>query len=175
MQVLGVRLWPDQRIWVHVRTTLSLQLCTGEAEAQQLCDIGTDHYCSKSCNKCPDSQNIVMLVGGSPTNGPNNFRLNPTFFSLNGSLPACLASPKNDIDSSIPRMRTPGLFVNKGGITLSNINWSLSEIHNIVWLDGNPVMCLGENSLDECYEYDISSDSWSIVGSTTAPGWVTML
>lgn len=47
-------------------------------------------------------------------------------------------------------MRTPGLFVNK---------------------DGNPVMCLGENSLDECYEYDISSDSWSIVGSTTAPGF----
>ena len=118
-----------------------------------------------------------MLVGGSPTNGPHNFRLNPTFFSLNGSLPACLASPKNDIDSSIPRMRTPGLFMNKGGsnLYLNYIHLSLNEIHSILLLDGNPVMCLGDNNLDECYEYDISSDSWSIVGSTTAPGLVKML
>ena len=159
--------------WDHYKDILTL--LSDPAEAQRMCDIGSDHYCSKSCNRCPESQNVVMLVGGSWEQGANTFRLNPTFFSLNGSLPACLASPKNDIDSSIPRMRTPGLFVNKGGSNLNNIHWSLNEIHNIVLLDGNPVTCLGDNNLDECYEYDISSDSWSIVGSTTAPGWVTML
>ena len=36
-----------------------------------------------------------------------------------------------------------------------------SSIHEIqmFWiillLDGNPVMCLGENGKDECYEYDV--------------------
>ena len=59
-----------------------------------------------------------MLVGGSWEQGANTFRLNPTFFSLNGSLPACLNSTKNDIvnDGSLNKIKSPGLFTNKGEI-----------------------------------------------------------
>ena len=80
-------------------------------EAQRVCDIGTDHYCSKACNRCPDSQNVIMLVGGRKSG--NNWYLNPRFFPLNGSLPACLDSTKSDIHSSLSQIRTPAIFVNQ--------------------------------------------------------------
>ena len=85
-----------------------------------MCDIGTDHYCPKTCDQCPGSQNVVMLVGGrSGPNGQNynkeDWTNNPSFFSLNGSLPACLSGTKSDIHSSIIRMESgPALFMNQG-------------------------------------------------------------
>ena len=64
----------------------TLSLCKDTAEAQRLCDVGTDHYCSKSCNRCSDSQNVVMLVGGRKNS--QNWYVNPVFMALNGSFPA---------------------------------------------------------------------------------------
>ena len=82
------------------------------AEAQRLCDVGTDHYCSKSCNRCSDSQNVVMLVGGRMNS--QNWYVNPVFMALNGSLPSCLASVKNDFGNGLTKPRLPGLFINQG-------------------------------------------------------------
>ena len=93
-------------------------LCSDSALAQEWCDGGSDHYCSVSCNRCPASQDVIMLVGGKgQVNGkgtPQEWILNPTFISLNGSLPACYASAKNDIDSSLSEIQSPALFTNQG-------------------------------------------------------------
>ena len=93
-------------------------ICADSALAQETCDMGLDHYCSVACNKCPDSQNIIMFVGGFTKSPTRQWMLNPTFFALNGSLPNCLASPKNDItsDTSYNKYITPALFTNKGDI-----------------------------------------------------------
>ena len=112
----------------------SLYLYKDTAAAQRMCDAGTDHYCSKTCNKCgqyTDSQNLVMLVGGRK-NG-DEYYLNPSFFSLNGSsLPACLDSTKNDIHPSLSKTRTPALFTNQGE-TILLLFWLKKP--QIVWHD----------------------------------------
>ena len=93
-------------------------LQTDSAYAQGMCDAGSDHYCSITCNRCSDSQNIIMLVGGFRRSPSKQWMLNPTFFSLNGSLPTCLASIKNNIsmDSSHNKIKSPALFTNQGDI-----------------------------------------------------------
>ena len=70
--------------------------------------------------------------------------LNPTFFSLNGSLPTCLASIKNDItnDTSYDKYITPALFTNRSVYS---------------YRDENPVMCVGHKFEDECFKYEVGS------------------
>ena len=86
--------------------------------AKEFCDVGSDHYCSVTCNRCQESQNIIMLVGGYQRKPSRQWMLNPTFFALNGSLPSCLNSTKNNItnDGSHTKIRSPGLFINQGDI-----------------------------------------------------------
>ena len=127
-------------------------LCTDSALAQEMCDAGSDHYCSVTCNRCSDSQNIIMLAGGFQQSPSKQWMLNPTFFALNGTLPACLASTKNDInDTSLNKIKMPSLFTNPS----KNVIQSFFRNYYINFLDGNPVMCLGHANLDECYEYEV--------------------
>ena len=108
--------------------------CLGTAEAQRLCDVGTDHYCSESCNRCSESQNVVMFVGGRSTQSGSgtNWNLNPSFMALNGSLPACLSSTKNDIHSSLTKIRTPAFFMNQGLDLETYVYWLSEKKINIV-------------------------------------------
>ena len=93
-----------------------------------------------------------MLVGGK-SNG-QNWYLSPRFFSLNGSLPACLASTKNDIHSSLTKIRAPGIFINKSEFFYAILTLNLNK-HIIIVSDGKPVMCVGHFNLDECFEYEV--------------------
>ena len=95
------------------------------ALANKFCDDGSDHYCSITCNRCQEGQNIIMLVGGFQRKPSRQWMLNPTFFALNGSLPSCLNSTKNNItnDGSLSRIRSPGLFTNQGDIMQHLVLW----------------------------------------------------
>ena len=104
-------------------------LPSDSAMAQEMCDAGSDHYCAVSCDRCPDSQHVMMLVGGHQSRPTNQWMMNPTFFALNGSLPACLNSTKNDIvnDGSLNKIKSPGLFTNQSEI-LSHIIFQQIQI-----------------------------------------------
>ena len=45
---------------------------------------------------------------------PVEHPLNPTFFALNGSLPDCLSSTKNNISTVLSEIKGPAIFINKG-------------------------------------------------------------
>ena len=121
-----------------------------------------DHYCSVTCNTCPDKQNIIMIVGGHQTSPSKQWMLNPTFFSLNGSLPTCLASTKNNItnDGTLNKLKNPALFTNQGTINCWNCTVSFfTEIIRLLFADGNPVMCVGHPGQDECFKYEVRSQN----------------
>ena len=50
------------------------------------------------------------IFQGMPVEHP----LNPTFFALNGSLPDCLSSTKNNISTVLSEIKGPAIFINKG-------------------------------------------------------------
>ena len=137
------------------------------ALADKFCDDGSDHYCSITCNRCQESQNIIMFVGGFQRKPVRQWMLNPTFFALNGSLPSCLNSTKNNItnDGSHTRIRSPGLFINQGDILQHLVVLALNMIY--LNLGGNPVMCVGHARQDDCFEYEVGSLTLSFVDLVT--------